>query len=80
MGEKCYRKVRCKTSYGYVVSWCISKQKNDKWRVIGVGSARMGRSAVPSDFLPFEISDVVMNKHKPEFDSWEDAADYVKRI
>lgn len=80
MADKRYRKVRCKTSYGYIVSWNIHHDKDGKWRVSGVGSARLGSSAVPCDFLPFEISNVVMSSCKPSFDNWEDAEAYVRNI
>ena len=78
--EKRYRKVRCKTSHGYVVSWNIRMRKDGKWSVFGVGSARLGRAPVPSAFLPFEISNVVMSSCKPEFDNFEDAERYVRAI
>lgn len=80
MITKKYRKVRCKTSYGYVVSWNIALQKNSKWRVIGVGSPRLGNSAVPCAMLPFEISNIVMGGDKPEFDSFGDAERYVRAV
>jgi hypothetical protein len=78
--EKRYRSVRCKTSYGYVVSWTIRKNKNDKWVVSGVGKARMGNRPCPCEFLPFEISDVVMTSCQREFDNLELASEYVRSI
>lgn len=80
MNVKLYKKIRCKTSYGYVVSWTVHQAKDGKWRVSAVGSARLGNSAVPCDFLPFEIVDVVMSSCKPEFDNLEDAEVYVRGI
>jgi hypothetical protein len=80
MTAKPFRKVRCKTSFGITVSWNIHQSEDGKWRLAGVGSARRGSSTVPSEFLPFEISNAVMSPLKPEFDSFEDAANYARTI
>jgi hypothetical protein len=78
--EKKYRKVRCKTSQGYVVSWDIIRQKNGKWRIGGLGSARFGNNAVPSCMLPFALSNVVLGDYKPEFNDFDEAERYVRNI
>jgi hypothetical protein len=80
MSTKTFRKVRCKTSFGIVVSWNIHQSKDGKWRLSGVGSGRRGNSPVPSEFLPFEISNAVMSPLKPAFDSFETAAEYARSI
>ena len=78
--ERRYRKVRCKTSHGFVVSWGILLQKDGKWRISTLGSPRLGNSAVPISMLPFALSNVVMGSSQPEFDNFEDAERYVRAL
>lgn len=77
---KKFRKVRCLTSFNITVSWGISQSKDGKWRITSVGSARHGRNPIPCDFIPYEITSEVMNAYRPEFNSFDEAADYARAI
>ena len=74
-----YKKIRCKARCGLSCQWTIG-HKNDRWRVVGLGNVKNGRNSVPTDFVPFELSNAVMSPLKPDFATFAEAEQYVRSL
>ena len=73
------RTIRRKTSHGYIVSITYDQIKSDqKWKVVGMGKVRNGRNPVPVDFLPFDLSNAVVNG--PRFDTEQECIAFVRGL
>lgn len=70
------KKVRCKSSGGVTYSWCISQNKDGKFKPVSVGKPS---NKMPMDFAPFEIMDAVVN-HSVVFETEDQAVDYVRSL
>lgn len=70
------RKFRCKTSTGISLSFTVFKSK-DGFK-ISAGKARRGKSPIPLDFLPFEITNAIING--PVHPSEDAAEQYARSI
>ncbi len=70
--------VRLKARCGITASWRIGKTKAGKFRAVGLSKARMGRNPIPLDFVPFEMSNAVMNG--PSFETEGEAEAFVRSI
>jgi hypothetical protein len=74
-----YRKrVRCKASCGLTLSWTLY-ERDGVWHIGSVGNARRGRFAVPADFIPFELANVVLSE-RPQFLDLTSAENYVRSL
>ncbi len=76
--NKKYKTLRCKSSHGLSCQWRIGEKPNGKWKAIGLGSVKRGGQSYPLDFVPFELSNAVMNG--PEFDSAAEAENFVRSL
>lgn len=74
-----FRSFRCKSSTGYSCRWSVGKTSKGDFKALSVGKAKVRGHPIPSDFLPFEIMDAVMNPHI-RFGSIEDAESYVRSL
>lgn len=79
MSEKSHKTFRCKSSRGYSCKWTIGKTSKDDFKALSVGQAKVRGRPLPSDFLPFEIMDAVMNQNI-RFDSMDAAENYVRSL
>lgn len=59
--------IRRKTRCGITLSFRIADQKDGSFKLRSAGKARMGRDPIPLDFVPFEITNAVING--PRFDT-----------
>jgi hypothetical protein len=58
----------------------MSKEKKYIWKAIGVGDARSRNRAVPTEFIPFEISNAVLGAFAPSFTTHEEAEQFVRSL
>jgi hypothetical protein len=73
-----WKNIRCKARCGLSIKWGIGQTKDGKWRAMSLGDAKNGRSPVPTDFVPFELSNAVYNG--PKFDTPEQAEAFVRSL
>jgi hypothetical protein len=74
-----YKKIRCKAQCGLSCQWTIG-EKAGRWRLVGLGNVKNGRNPVPTDFVPFELSNAVLGHHKPDFATFEEAAQHARSL
>lgn len=79
MAEKSYRKFRCKTRGGISCAWTVGRTKDGDFKALSVGKAKVGGRPIPSDFLPFEVMDAVMNRNI-RFASMDAAEAYARSL
>lgn len=79
MTEKTHKHLRCKTRGGISCRWTVGKTKKGDFKALSVGQAKVRGNPIPSDFLPFEVMDAVMNQHI-RFGSMEAAEAYVRSL
>jgi hypothetical protein len=77
--ETARRSFRCKSRAGYSCQWSVGKTTKGDFKALSVGKAKVRGNPIPSDFLPFEIMDAVMNQHI-RFGNLEDAEAYVRSL
>lgn len=73
-----WRKFRCKARCGLSCQWAVGKNKEGKWKAMSLGKVKQGRSPVPLDFVPFELSNAVLNG--PVFETQTEAEIYVRGL
>lgn len=73
-----WKSFRCKSSHGISCQWRIGQKPDGKWKAVGMGSAKVRNRPVPLDFVPFELSNAVMNG--PSFDTSAEAEQYVRSL
>ncbi len=73
-----WRTFRCKGKSGLSCKWSIGQNKEGRWEIMSLGNVKNGRLTVPSAFVPFELSNAVMNG--PEFSTAEEAERYVRSL
>jgi hypothetical protein len=74
--EKTFRKIQCKCRAGISCRWTVGKSNGGGFKALSVRSARKG---FPSDFLPFEVMDAVMNRNI-RFNTMDEAEQYVRSL
>jgi hypothetical protein len=74
-----HREFRCKSRTGYSCRWSVGKTSKGDFKALSVGKAKIGRRSIPSDFLPFEIMDAVMNDGN-RFSTLEDVEAFVRNL
>lgn len=72
------KKIRCKTQCGMSVKWRLGQARDGKWKAMGLSDAKMGSRPVPLDFVPFELSNAVING--PSFDTIDQAEAFVRSL
>ncbi len=72
------KKIRCKARCGLSCQWSIGQTKDGKWKAMSLGNVKRGRNPVPSDFVPFELSNAVYNG--PTFETLDQAEQYVRSL
>lgn len=77
--DETHRSFRCKSRGGFSCFWRVGKTKRGDYKALSVGKVKVGGRPIPSDFLPFEIMDAVMNQNT-RFDTLADAEAYVRNL
>lgn len=73
--------IRCKSQeFGLSCKWTFAQNTDGKWKIIALGGVKNGRNPVPTSFVPFGLSDVVMRAIKPTFDSAAEVEAYVRAL
>lgn len=70
--------IRVKSSFGITATWRLGRGKSGKFKAVGLSKAKVGKNPIPLDFVPFEMSNAVMNA--PEFNTLAEAENYVRSI
>ncbi len=72
------RKIRCKSRHGISCRWVIGPVKDGGYQILMMGKAKIRNQPIPLDFVPFELSNAVMNS--PTFKTLDDAEVYVRSL
>ena len=72
------KSIRCKAKCGLSLKWRLGQTKDGKWKPLSVGDCRRGGIPIPTDFVPFEISNAVVNG--PRFDTIEQAESFIRSL
>lgn len=63
---------------GITATWRIGKNRSGKFKVVSLGRPKIGRDPIPLAFIPFEMSNAVINS--PEFDTEIEAERFIRRL
>ncbi len=72
------RTIRFKSRCGVTASWRIGLNRDGRFKALALSKPRIGRNPLPLDFVPFEMSDAVING--PSFETEVEAVAYVRSI
>lgn len=70
--------LRFKSSSGITATWRIRQTKEGKFKVASLSNAKVGRNPLPLDFVPFEMSNAVING--PTFDTEIEAEVFIRGV
>lgn len=72
------KKLRFKSSSGITATWGIGQNSEGKFKALTLGNAKVGRNPMPLDFVPFEMSNAVING--PSFETEHEAECFVRGL
>ncbi len=70
--------LRVKSSSGITATWRIGRNLAGKFKALSLGKAKVGRNPLPLDFVPFEMSNAVING--PAFETEDEAERFVRGL
>lgn len=70
--------LRFKSNSGITATWRIGQNREGKFKALSLGNAKAGRNPLPLDFVPFEMSNAVING--PSFETEYEAERFVRGL
>jgi hypothetical protein len=70
--------LRFKSSSGITATWRIGKNREGKFKALSLGNAKVDGNPLPLDFVPFEMSNAVING--PSFETEYEAECFVREL
>lgn len=72
------RIIRFKSSCGLTCTWRLGKDQDGRYKVMGLSKAMVGRRPIPLDFVPFKLSNAVINGRS--FGTLDEAESFVRSL
>ena len=70
--------LRCKSSSGITATWRIGQTREGKFKALSLGKTNVGRNPLPLAFVPFEMSNAVING--PSFETEYEAECFIRSL